>query len=174
MQGMRWASVRRRESIAHPRLTAIRRKLLRLLGGHRQQLGELIVANLGLRNQDATAQMLDQIGADRAEPPSRQRPGGTMADDDEVCSVFFGAAADFLPGVPPPPRRRGEANGLEPLHSFRKDRLISRDLFFYRDREASFQGHGAGRNFHNRQQEDLSAAKLRNLRALPQTPSPFN
>jgi len=36
----------------------------RLLGGHRQQLGELIVANLGLRDQDATAQMLDQIGAD--------------------------------------------------------------------------------------------------------------
>jgi hypothetical protein len=36
----------------------------RLLGGHRQQLGELIIANFGLRNQDATAQMLDQIGAD--------------------------------------------------------------------------------------------------------------
>jgi hypothetical protein len=36
----------------------------RLLGGHRQQLAELIIANLGLRDQDATAQMLDQIGAD--------------------------------------------------------------------------------------------------------------
>jgi len=36
----------------------------RLLGGHRQQLAELIIANLGLRDQDAAAQMLDQIGAD--------------------------------------------------------------------------------------------------------------
>jgi hypothetical protein len=36
----------------------------RLLGGRRQQLSELIIVNLGLRNQDATAQMLDQIGAD--------------------------------------------------------------------------------------------------------------
>jgi len=35
----------------------------RLLGGHRQQLDELIVANLGLCNQDATAQMPYQIGA---------------------------------------------------------------------------------------------------------------
>jgi hypothetical protein len=45
----------------------------RLLGGHRQQLGELIVANLGLR-KDATAQMLDQIGA--AGRLSSQKPRG--------------------------------------------------------------------------------------------------
>src|SRR5258706_15068127 len=119
--------------------------------------------------------MLDEKGADRAEPPSRPRSGGTMADDDEVCPDLFGDACDFLSGGPhAQPRRRGETNGLEPLHAFRKDRLISCNLFFYRDREASFQGHGAGRNFHNSQQEDLSAAKPRKLRALPQSPSSFN
>ena len=45
-------------------VSAHRGNMSRLLGGQRQQLGELIIANLGLRNQDATAQMLDQIGAD--------------------------------------------------------------------------------------------------------------
>ena len=73
-----------------------------------------------------------------------------MAHDDEVCSDLFGDPSDLLSrGSHPQPCRRREAHSLEPLHSFRKDRLISCNLFFYRDREASFQGDGAGRNFYN-------------------------
>jgi len=73
-----------------------------------------------------------------------------MTHDYEVCSDLFGDPSDLLSGSShTQPRRRGEPYGLEPLHSFRKDRLISCNLFFYRDREASFQGDGAGRNFYN-------------------------
>ena len=62
---------------------------LRLRGGHRQ-LSKLIVADFGLGDQDAAAKMLDQVGADGAEQPSRQRPCGTMSHDDEICSDLFG------------------------------------------------------------------------------------
>src|SRR6266851_2059525 len=83
-------------------------RTLRLRGGHRQ-LSKLIVAYFGLGHQDTAAKMLDQIGADRAEPPSRQRPGGTMTHDDEVCSDLFGGLSDLLSGGShAQPRRRGE------------------------------------------------------------------
>jgi hypothetical protein len=58
------SSVSTIETTKPPKVSANRGNMSRLLGGHRQQLRELIIANLGLRNQDATAQMLDQIIAD--------------------------------------------------------------------------------------------------------------
>src|SRR5207245_806213 len=69
-----------------------------LLGGGRRQPGKLVVADFGLGHQDTATKMLDQVGADRAEPPSRQRPGGTMTHDDEVCSDLVGDLGDLLSG----------------------------------------------------------------------------
>jgi hypothetical protein len=39
--------------------------------------------------------MLDQVGADGAEQPARQRPAGTMAYNDEICSYLFSDLGDL-------------------------------------------------------------------------------
>ena len=78
-----------------------------------------------------------------------------MTHDDEVCPDLFGDPGYLLSGGShAQPCRRREAHDLDPLHPFLKNRLISCNLFFYRDREASFEGHGAGRNFYDSQQDD--------------------
>ena len=59
---------------------------------------ELGIADLGLGHQHAAAQALDQIAADRAEPP-RQRPLRAVADDDEMRADFFGNLGNFLAGI---------------------------------------------------------------------------
>src|SRR5258706_2041421 len=151
----------------------VAREDLRVRGGSRQP-GKLIVADFGLRHQDTAAKMLDQVAADRAEPPSRQRAGRTMTDDHEVGSDLFGDPRDLLSGGPhAQPRRRREADGLEPPDAFVKDGLIGRDLVVDRDHDATFQGGAEGR-FDDSQQEYLSAAILRELRAFPQRQSPLD
>src|ERR1700687_634191 len=92
--------------LARSRAWAVAREDLSLRGGLRQ-LGKLIVADFGLGHQDTAAKMLDQIAADRAEPPSRQRPGGTMPHDDEVGSDLFGDPRELPSGSAPaqPPSR---------------------------------------------------------------------
>ena len=91
---------------ALPAHAFLSRRTLRLRGGHRQ-LGKLIVADFGLGYQDTAAKMLDQIGADRAEPPAGQRPRGTMTYNDEICSDLFGDLGDLLSGGShAQPRRR--------------------------------------------------------------------
>src|SRR6202158_5507375 len=123
--------------LARSRAWAVAREDLSLRGGSRQ-LGKLIVADFGLRHQDTAAKMLDQVAADRAEPPSRQRPGGTMPDDDEVGSDLFGDPRDLLSGsAHAEPRRRRKADGLEPLHAFRKECLIICVLLVDREHEAA-------------------------------------
>src|SRR5882672_7986089 len=80
--------------------------------------------------------MLDQVGADGTEPPSRQRPAGTMTHDDEVCSALFGDPRDLLSrGSHAQPRRWREAHGFEPLYAFRKNCFISCDLLVHRDHD---------------------------------------
>src|ERR1700686_3469095 len=146
---------------------------LDLRGGCRQ-LGKLIVADFGLGHQHAAAKVLDQVAADRAKPPSRQRPGRTMTDDDEVGSDLFGDACDLLSGGShAEPRRWGEADGLESLHAFLQDCLIGCDLIVDRDRDAALQRRAEGR-LDNSQQEHFGAAKLRELRALPQRQPPLD
>ena len=91
-------------------------------GGY-HQVGKLIVADFGLGHQDAAAKMLDQVGADRAEPPSRQRPGRTMTHHDEVCPDLFGDLGNLLSGGShsQPRRRRVKPNAFEALDAFGKD-----------------------------------------------------
>jgi hypothetical protein len=54
-------------AVAEARHPVVRRAELRLRSGYRQQPRKLIVANLGLGDQDAAAKMLDEVGAHRAE-----------------------------------------------------------------------------------------------------------
>ncbi len=72
-----------------------------------------------------------------------------MPHDDEACSDLFGDPSDLLTGGShAQTRRRREAHGLEPLHAFREDCLISCDLLVHRDRDTALQGRAEGR-FYN-------------------------
>jgi hypothetical protein len=64
------------------------------------QLLKFIIADLRLSNQDAAAKTLNQVAADRAEPPSCQRPLRAMTNDDKVCSDFFCELYNFCPASP--------------------------------------------------------------------------
>src|ERR1700694_143331 len=97
-----------------------------------------------------------------------------MTDDDEVGSDLFGDACDLLSGGShAEPRRRGEADGLESLHALFGSSLIGCDLIVDRDHDAALQRRAEGR-LDNSQQEHFGAAKLRELRALPQRQPPLD
>ena len=44
-----------------------------------QQPGKFVIADLGLRHQDAATKVLHQVGSNRAEPPPRQRSVRSLA-----------------------------------------------------------------------------------------------
>jgi hypothetical protein len=84
-----------------------------------QQL-KFIVADLRLSDQDTAAETLDQITADRPEPPSCQRSLWPMTNDDKVCSNFFREFCNSLPGITSfQPGGGRKAQRLKALHTFR-------------------------------------------------------
>src|SRR5271165_6492281 len=98
------------------------------------QLLKFVVADLRLGNQDAAAKTLDQVAADRAEPPSCQRPLRPMTNDDKVCSDFFCEFCNFLSGISSfQPGGGRKTQRLEPLYPFRKDGFIFCRLFVHRN-----------------------------------------
>src|SRR5882762_2031949 len=102
------------------------------------QLLKFIVADLRLTDKDATAETLDQVAADRAEPPSCQRPLRPMTNDDKVCSDFFGEFCNFLSGFSSfQPGARRKTQRLKTLHAFRKDGFVICRLLVDRNRKPS-------------------------------------
>src|SRR5580692_11548397 len=105
------------------------------------QLLKFILADLRLGNQNAAAKTLDQVAADRAEPPSCQRPLRPMTNDDKVCSDFFCEFCNFLPGISSfQPGGGRKAQRLKTLHAFRKDGFVICRLLVYRNRKPSIRG----------------------------------
>ena len=98
-----------------------------------------------------------------------------MAHNQKVDIDLLSDFGDLLAGIShPQPRRRREVHGFQPLHAFRKDRLIICELLVHRDHDASFQGGDAGGSLYNGQQEDFRATNLRDLGTLPQRASSFD
>src|SRR6266478_6569349 len=89
------------------------------------QLLKFIIADPRPSNQDSAAKTLNQVAADRAEPPSCQRPLRAMTNDDKVCSDFFCELYNFLPGISSfQPGGGRKAQRLKPRHTFRKDSFV--------------------------------------------------
>jgi hypothetical protein len=63
------------------------------------ELLKLIVADLSLTDQDTAAETLDQVTADRPEPPSGQWPLRAMTNNDELRPYFLGDICNFLPWI---------------------------------------------------------------------------
>src|SRR6478735_12196139 len=116
----------------------LRSKPDRLAGrrlGRRLQPLEFGVADLGLGDQYAAAQALDEIAADRTEP-ARQRSLRAMADHDEMRADFLGDFGDLLAGIADlEPCSRRESQRPQALASLVQDGLVVLGLQFDRDRK---------------------------------------